>query len=319
MQRTIQALWFPVLLVCSTHGLPARAQLVTDPAATHEIPPFAVPAVKSDVAYERFIVIGDMGTGGSGQANVAAEMANRAKENGLDFWLTTGDNIYPHGVESVDDPQWATKFEQAYADSSLQVPIYATVGNHDHRGSVQAQVDYGRRNKNWKMKAAYYTFTRTLADGTKIQFFAVDMYPVHKEYPGVAAQLAWLDKELAASDARWKIVFGHYPLYGHHPTRGHNKVIIANFEPLFVKHGADIYFAGHDHTLEMLKPVNGVHYVISGAGGGPDIAYNVKWTDESYYAATLGGFVLCRISKDELVIEFVRMDGKTQYARVLTK
>ena len=319
MQRTIQVLWLPVFLVCSAYGSLARAQPVTDPAATHEIPPFTVPAVKPGVAYERFIVIGDMGTGGAGQISVAAEMAKRAEQDGLDFWLTTGDNIYTNGVESIDDPQWTTKFEEAYGVSSLRVPIYATLGNHDHRGSVQAQVDYGQRNKNWKMTAPYYTFTRTLADGSKVQFFAIDSTPIHKGLDGTAVQLAWLDNELGKSKARWKIAFGHHPLYGHHPTRGYNKAMIANFEPLFVKHGVEIYFAGHDHTLEMIKPVKGVHYVISGAGGGWDNAYNVKWTDESYYVATLGGFVLCRVSKDELVIEFVRMDGKTQYAHVLTK
>jgi len=319
MYRITQALWLPVLLVCSAYGSPARAQPVTDPATTHRIPSFTVPAGRPGVAYERFIVIGDLGTGRSGQFDVAARMAERARQDGLDYWLTTGDNIYNDGVESIDDPQWLTKFEKAYADSSLQVPIYATLGNHDHRGSVQAQVDYGRRNKNWKMEAPYYTFSRTLADGTKVQFFAIDSTPIHRELEGTAAQLAWLDDELTKSEARWKIVFGHHPLYGHHPTRGHDKAMIANFEPLFVKHGVDVYFAGHDHTLEMLKPVNGVHYVISGAAGGPDIAYNVNWTDESYYVATLGGFVLCRISKDELVVEFVRMDGKTQYAHVLTK
>jgi hypothetical protein len=62
-----------------------------------------------------------------------------------------------------------------------------------------------------------------------------------------------------------------------------------------------------------------VDYVISGAGAGPDWAYPVTWNDESYYVATLGGFVLCRVSRDELVIEFVRLNGETQYAHVLTK
>ena len=65
--------------------------------------------------------------------------------------------------------------------------------------------------------------------------------------------------------------------------------------------------------------IHGVHHVISGAGGGADWAYNVLWTDESYYVATLGGFVYCRVSKNELVIEFVRLGGETQYAHVLLK
>ena len=86
-----------------------------------------------------------------------------------------------------------------------------------------------------------------------------------------------------------------------------------------IEHGVDLYIAGHDHALEMLKPVRGVHYVITGAGGGPGKAYPVEWTNESFYVATLGGFTLIRMSRDEIRIEFVRMDARTQYAHTISK
>ena len=100
---------------------------------------------------------------------------------------------------------------------------------------------------------------------------------------------------------------------------GYNPVLIGHLDPIFAQHSVDLFFAGHDHTLEMIKPIHGVHHVISGAGGGADWAYNVNWTDESFYVATLGGFVYCRVSNTELVIEFVRLGGETQYAHVLRK
>ena len=290
-----------------------------DPAATRAIPGFTVSAVRPDVAYERFMAIGDMGTGRPDQHKVAAAMAERAKRDGLDFILTVGDNIYEDGVRSADDPQWKTKLEEVYNDPSLQVPFYPTLGNHDYRGSVQAQIDYSQRNENWRMPARYYTFTRVLADGTTVQFFAIDTDPIDGRQRSAGDQLKWLDEQLERSEARWKIVFGHHPLYGHNPHRGDNRTMNAALEPLFTKHQVDLYLAGHDHALEMLEPVKGVNYVITGAAGGPDKAYPVEWTDESYYAATLGGFVLLRISKEELVIEFVRMDARTQYAHILTK
>jgi len=300
---------------------PLRSLGITprDPATTHEIPAFTVPAVEPARAYEHFIVVGDTGTGGRGQRKVAAAMARRAAVDGLDYILLTGDNIYDYGVKSAKDRQWKKKFEDIYAAPALRVPFFATLGNHDHYGNEQAQVDYARRNKLWNLPAFYYTFVRTLPDGTKVQFFAIDTEPIIEEQAGAADQLVWLDSELAKSDARWKIVFGHHPPYGHNPARGHNRVLIEKLEPILVKHKADIYFAGHDHTLEMLKPVKGVNYVISGAGAAGDNAYRVEWTDESYYVATMGGFVICRISANELVIEFVRLDARTQYAHVLKK
>ena len=38
-------------------------------------------------------------------------------------------------------------------------------------------------------------------------------------------------------------------------------------EPLFVKHGVDAVFTGHERYYERLKPQQGVHYFISGRGG----------------------------------------------------
>ena len=66
-----------------------------------------------------------------------------------------------------------------------------------------------------------------------------------------------------------------------------------------------------------------MHYVVAsagaGAGAGQDHAYQRNWTDESFYVATPGGFTRYRLSEDGLIIEFVCVDGRTQYAHLLTK
>lgn len=288
-----------------------------DPAAQRTIPEFTVPPVREDVPYLRFMAIGDMGTGRPDQYTVAEAMTSKATRDGLDFILTVGDNIYEHGVDSVDDLQWQTKFEKVYADPVLDVPFFATLGNHDYRGSIQAQIEYTEKSERWNMPAAYYTFTRSLGDGASVQFFALDTTPIHKR-ENVSEQLEWLDDRLEKSEATWKICYGHHPLYSH-SVRNHDTDMIAQVESLFIEHGVDLYLAGHDHTLEMLKPVSGVNYVVTGAGGGPDKAYNVTWTDESYYASTGGGYTWYRLAPDELVIEFVRLNGETQYAHTLRK
>jgi acid phosphatase len=90
-------------------------------------------------------------------------------------------------------------------------------------------------------------------------------------------------------------------------------------EPILRRHRVDLYLAGHDHILE-LTAKHGVHYVVSGAGAGLDKAGRVRWVDEdTLYAATGGGFAAIRIGRDELVIEFVRNDARTQYAHVIRK
>lgn len=327
-----------VLCACRVFG---DEPLPVDPAATHPIPPFKVSPVKPGAAYQRFMILGDFGTTvpnpqttdekeyAADQKRVADAMAMRAKSDGLDFMITVGDNFYEAGVTKVDDEMFKSAFVDIYT-GPLNVTTYASLGNHDHKGNVQAQIDYAKINKKWIMDAPYYTFTRTLSDNTTIDFFALDTdsmvatkpEEIAKNKTEVEAQIAWLGEKLKASKARWKFVFGHHPLYCHtaRDREKERKGLQEKIEKLLVDNKVDAYLCGHDHLLEMLKPVNGVEYVVSGGGAGPKKAYGVTWNDDqALYAATLGGFVLARVSKDELVFEFVRLDGKTQFAHTIEK
>ena len=55
--------------------------------------------------------------------------------------------------------------------------------------------------------------------------------------------------------------------------------------------GFSPYLAGHDHNLEIRKPINGVTYVVSGAGGKlRDIAESGD--PQTLYAASIGNLHL---------------------------
>lgn len=284
-----------------------------DPSLQRELPKVEVPPPKEGQTYARCLVFGDMGTGRRDQKKVAEAMAARARAEPIDFMITTGDNFYPSGVTAADDPKWDAYIWKVYDQESLNVPIYPSLGNHDHQGKVQAQVEHSKRNPRWRLPATYHTYTIPLGPDASAQFFVLDTQTLGDE------QVAWLDRELAASKATWKLVYGHFPLYSH-SIRGHSGGMIRRLEPTLVKHQVDLYLAGHDHTLEMLKPVKGVNYVVSGGGGGPDMSYAVTWNDEeTLFAATGGGFVALRLGKDELVLEFIRLDAKTQWAHVIPR
>src|SRR4029434_6138484 len=76
-------------------------------------------------------------------------------------------------------------------------------------------------------------------------------------------QVQWLDKELQASGSDWKIPYFHHPLYssGMHGSQVELRKIV---EPLFIKYGVDVVFAGHEHFYERIKPQNGIYYFTSG-------------------------------------------------------
>lgn len=286
-----------------------------DPSLDRAIPEFTRPALSAGAQTLRVIAFGDSGTGGRGQRRVAEAMLAKAQVDGLDLVLMLGDNFYTDGVASVDDAQWQSKIVAPY--QPLNVPIYPCLGNHDHKGNPDAQIERSKLDPQWRMSGRQYTFERVLEDGTRIQFFALDTDPISKGVEIVTPQLEWLDAQLQASTAHWKIAFGHHPILS--VGRGDNKRMKRDIEPILVKHKVDMYLCGHDHSLQILKPKDGVHYIISGGGAGTDNPHDVDWTEDTLFAATRGGFVWLRFSRNDVVVEVVRPDHQTQFGTVFTK
>jgi len=194
----------------------------------------------------RFAVLGDVGTGGRSQYEVGTQVARSLGTFPFEFVLLLGDNIY--GSERPQD--FAKKFEKPYeAILSRKIPFYAALGNHDDPN----QRYYKPFNMNGER---FYTFRKKDA-----QFFALDSNYMDK------VQQDWLAKELSASNAKWKIAFFHHPLYSSGATHGSEVDLRDVVEPLFIKHGVGVVFAGHEHFYERVKPQRGIHYFTSGSAG----------------------------------------------------
>ena len=87
----------------------------------------------------------------------ARGMAAAAGALGAEAVLLLGDNFYTHGVETNTSSRFRDTFEAVYPPSLFrQLPFYVVAGNHDHRGNVQAQIDY-HGSPRWHFPALYYT------------------------------------------------------------------------------------------------------------------------------------------------------------------
>jgi tartrate-resistant acid phosphatase type 5 len=284
------------------------------------IPKFEIPAKEPGVRYLQFEAVGDFGTGAGGQRDVAVSMASKASKDSISFVLVLGDNSYESGVESITDDQWKTKFVDMYDQPSLNVPFYAVLGNHDVRSNPQAQVKYTKVSKRWKMPERYYSLVEPIDDSTSVEIFCLDTSPL--AYLGLSEakalsdkgvamrQIHWLSHRLQQSTARWKIVTGHHTIYsgGEHGDNGTLQYLL---EPLFIKYHVDFYVCGHDHDLELLKPIHGVTYIVSGAGGKHR---DVRWRANTEYAATNLGFTFFRLSRNDALVEFLNRSGHIDFA-----
>ncbi len=252
----------------------------------------------------RVLAFGDFGQGTVFQRDAAKGMLDYHRKHPFDFAITLGDNFYSVGMDSPSDPRWKTWWENLY--TPLGIEFYASLGNHDwgQPDSPAAEILYARQSKSWRMPATHYTFTAGPA-----QFFALDTDALS------TSQLLWLQAELEKSTARWKIVYGHHPIYSH-GQHGDTPKLIRDLLPV-LKDRADVYICGHEHDLQHLKPEGGVHLFVAG-GGGARIR-PIQSGPRSLFAASTYGFAVIETDEKALTVQFVAPDQKVLYSHRISK
>lgn len=276
-----------------------------------------------------FIAIGDWGKRGEyNQKDVAIQMGYWAASNKADFVISLGDNFYENGVSSTNDSQWQLSYENIYNSQSLQIPWYASLGNHDYNGNVQAQIDYSDISPRWKMPSRYYSFIKKIDDSTTALFVILDTNPIcesddeYKKDPNGEilkidnkVQIRWLDSTLANTPAKWKFVCGHHTIIsgGYHGGVREMQELI---DPVLIKNNVDVYFCGHDHDMEHLKKGK-INYFVSGGGSLTRTCDDTKFT--KFYASDLAGFLGVNLSKNELTAAFTDFMGNVVYTTSIKK
>ena len=285
----------------------------------------ALPATAADRPLS-FVALGDWGRRGAyHQREVAAAMAAAAQEAGSRFVISVGDNFYEGGVQSVADSHWKASFEDVYTAPALQTPWYVVLGNHDHRGSGQAQVDYSRLSPRWRMPDRYFKVAGALHGAPQIDFFFIDTAPLVLAYGGLIArpglraaadaQLAWLDGELARSTADWKLVVGHHTIHSGGSQHGDTVELVAMVKPLLEHHGVQAYMNGHDHDLQHVRR-GAVDYIGTGAGSKVRAVRPVEGTR---FCLARSGFALFTLQPESLELEFRDFTGARVYRSALAR
>ena len=191
----------------------------------------------------RFAVIGDTGTGDKPQYDIGRRLEEYRRQVGFTFTIMVGDNIY--GSERPQDFQ--KKFEIPYKPLlDAGVTFYAALGNHDDPN----QRFYKPFNMNGDR---FYTFTKG-----NIEFFVLDSNYMDRK------QLDWFERAIKESKSDWKMAYFHHPLYSSGAAHGSEADLRTLLEPLFIKYGMDVVFAGHEHFYERVKPQKGIYYFTCG-------------------------------------------------------
>ena len=239
----------------------------------------------------RFVALADTGFGNDGQYAVAKAMTCYAQANPFPLVLLAGDNIYNNG----EIAKIGSVFEQPYQVLLKQgIKFYATLGNHDIRTNNGAEeISY----PDFNMQGRYYTFAKE-----SVQFFAIDT----NSNADWKIQLNWLEENLARTQAPWKIVFGHHPVYSS-GVHGGSQQLVKLLTPLFARYGVQLYISGHDHNYERTHRLQGTTYLVCGAGAKTRL---VGSSSRTAFSAAKLSFATFEIYSNRLEVKGIDVEGK---------
>jgi tartrate-resistant acid phosphatase type 5 len=210
---------------------------------------------------------------------------------GCEFAVMLGDNIYPDGAtagaDGLDDAERFRRiFQEPYAPLAALSPdfrIYVALGNHDWKTSregAMAQVRFHESTRPFYMDGIRYQVAPT-GDPRELEVFVLDTHVLLSAMNILDDELAddgsevdsneidetqpwavprsqdeirmaeWLETRLAASKARWKIVIGHHPIWSSAGSKFQQARMMRRLILPALCRYADLYLAGHEHTLEV--------------------------------------------------------------------
>jgi 3',5'-cyclic AMP phosphodiesterase CpdA len=278
-----------VLLTASGFGNPGTRSA----GAGYARPPQAdAPVITASPRPEslKFAVVGDTGDGGSGQYEVGRQMWASWMESPFEFVIALGDNMY--GRQEPQD--FVTKFEKPYQPLiQAGVRFFAALGNHDK----QENRFYPGFNMGGER---FYTFVRQ-----HVRFIVLDTNLLDPK------QLAWAEDTLRNAPEAWKIAYFHHPLYSNGGRHGSDVELRVLLEPILVKYGVTVVFAGHEHIYERITPQKGITHFVEGSGG------RLRKGDLRRSATTAAGFdqdqtfMLIELKGDQMSFRTISRTGIT--------
>jgi len=200
-----------------------------------------------------FVALGDSRT----NWDVWGNCADAVLQTDPEFFLHTGDLVESGG----DQSQWDIWFLKAESLLSKKV-IMPVLGNHE-----------GNNPKYYEQFAL-----PNVEDWYSVDYGCVHFIGLTTEKSMAGAQRAWLEQDLSSTNATWKFVYYHSPMYS---SAGHgcNRAAYEAWGDLFDKYHVDVVFNGHDHTYERTYPMygdwladspeNGTIHIVTGGAGAP--------------------------------------------------
>jgi hypothetical protein len=197
----------------------------------------------------RLALLGNTGTRKRAQADVADEMYVECKRGPIDDVVLLGNNI--HGPSVFHHLEILESFEYPYRPLLREgVRFHAALGHED-----QSYAFLQTRYSVFNMCGERY-YKRTLGMGL-VDLFVLDSQRLNDHGTIDEEQMAWLERELAASRTPWKVV-GLFAAVLTDAAKGNaDPALTERLLPLFERYNVDVAASGGSQWYERLEPSDG--------------------------------------------------------------
>jgi 3',5'-cyclic AMP phosphodiesterase CpdA len=164
------------------------------------------------------------------------------------FMLHAGDLVN----RGARDIEWADWFK-AGGFLHAMIPAIPVAGNHEY--DIADPADAARRRLLSHLWRPQFRLPAEPALPAAVQETAyavhysadLDVFVLDTNQPDLQPQAVWLDSQLKASTARWRIVTMHHPIFssaGERDSPAGRELLL----PILTRHNVDLVLQGHDHT-----------------------------------------------------------------------
>lgn len=243
----------------------------------------------------RFVVAGDS----RDNEGVWGEILAAAEAFAPDFYLFSGDAI---DIGSNLD-EWGAWLDRGKGYIEKR-PMFMAHGNHEFLAQPYFGLFAQPGNEQW-WSFDYANTHFVYLNDTVVTPTDIDV------------QATWMDADLKASTATWKIVDHHQPAYSSCTTHGSNTTLQEAWSPVEEENGVVLDLTGHNHNYERSVPLrggqetdvaNGTTYVVS-AGAGADLYGNDMSQAFTTAAVADNNWVLVEIEGGQLNLTAYDLSG----------
>ena len=220
--------------------------------------------------------------------------------------LALGDLAYSKGS--------SRSFNECYDRTwgPLKDRTYPVPGNHEYKtkDAVPYFAFWGRRAG--EAGKGYYSF-----DLGGWHIIALNSKLEKKRYRDtISAQHAWLQQDLATTNARCILAYWHHPVFSSGQKGGSQRM--KNMLQTLYANGVSVVLKGHDHDYERfalqnaeggLDPAHGFRAFVVGTGGAPLHSFKTRQKNSEFFRSDTFGVLKLELYSDRYAWEFLPVGG----------